>query len=626
DSAVETMNAILKEDPPELAVSGSRVQPALDRIVRRCLEKNAAERFHSAHDLGLALETLSSESSGASVSPSIAKPRARWLPWSIAGLALALATAAFFAGRGAAPSRDEPPTFQRLTFRRGNVNAARFAGDGSAVVYSALWENEPRRVYSAHGGNAESLTLAYTDVDLASVSRTGELALIMHSRNVVGFARVGTLARGSLTGTGARAVLEDVQTADWLPDGSGFAVARLAEDRRYVLEFPIGKPVYDTAGFITDVRVSPDGTLVAFADHPIQGDDRGSVAVVDRAGKKRTIPGDYASVQGVAWRPDGREIWFTGADKGNARSLFAATLEGTRRIVARVPGSLHLGDIGPDGSVLLWQEDGRSGIVGRAPGDTADRDLSWLDYSTVPRLSADGKTLLFTEEGDGGGLEYSVFMRPTDGGPAVRLGSGMGNALSPDGKWVLTARLNPEPVQYLLLPTGAGDARDVTHDDLAHSLGWFTSDGTRIVFWASAPGHASRVYRQSLSGGAAEPITPEGITGLPSPDGTLVAFQNKIYAAGSAEPSVIPGMGVDERVEGWSSDMKRVYVRQFPTESGAPIHEIDLATGRRTLRHNVARVPGARPGPWLSITPDGAGYFYAYSTTQAELFRVTGLK
>ncbi|HEX5043639.1 MAG TPA: hypothetical protein VFV75_12075 [Candidatus Polarisedimenticolaceae bacterium] len=67
-SGVETMNAILKEDPPELAVagSGSTVPVALERIVRRCLEKNPAERFHSAHDLGLALETLSGVSGSGS--------------------------------------------------------------------------------------------------------------------------------------------------------------------------------------------------------------------------------------------------------------------------------------------------------------------------------------------------------------------------------------------------------------------------------------------------------------------------------------------------------------------------------------------------------------------------------
>ena len=336
DSHVETMNAILKEDPPEFAETGARVPAGLDSIVRRCLEKSADERFYSAHDLGLALETISgSSASGASAASmavaGLAPAKRSLTPWLAGAGAVAVALAAFFAGhRTAGPAATEAPVYHRLTFRRGPIGSAHYASDGKTIVYSARWEGEPLRLYSTREESPDSLSLAFTDATVASISASGELALIMNPRNLAGYATIGTLARASLSGGAARAVLEDVQGADWLPDGSGFAVAHLV-DGRYHLEFPVGKSVYDTGGYVSDVRVSPDGALVAFIDHPVFGDDRGSVAVIDRAGKKRTLAGEYSSAQGVAWANQGREIWFTGADRGSARTLFAVS------VVRRVP-------------------------------------------------------------------------------------------------------------------------------------------------------------------------------------------------------------------------------------------------------------------------------------------------
>ncbi len=631
DSNVETMNAILKEDPPEIGASGRSVPPALDRIVRRCIEKNAAERFHSAHDLGLAIETLSASGASGESAASIGSgplpaARVRLAPWMLGVVAVVIAGAAYLAGRQLArPAAAASPTFRRMTFRQGVIHTARFASGARTVVYSATWGDEPKRLYSTSEGTPDSLALSYPDADIASVSSTGELALILNRRLIRGNAAVGTLARASATGGAARAVLEDVQDADWLPDGSGFVAARYVEGR-YRLEFPAGKTVYETAGYVSDVRVSPDASLVAFVDHPIQGDDRGSIAVVDRAGKKRSIPGDYSSVQGVAWAGGGREIWFTGADRGNARALFAATVGGAPRLVARVPGILHLGDVGLDGSVLLWQESTRSSIVGRARGDTADRDLSWLDYSTVPRLSDDGKLLVFTEEGDGGGVDYSVYIRPTDGGPAVRLGDGAGSDISPDGKWVLSLRLNPEPSQIVLLPTGAGEPKLLTHDDLSHELCRFAGGGTRVVFEAFAAGHPKRLYLQELSGGAPQPITPEGVTGPLSPDGRLVAFEGKLYEAGGSTTRPILGAEPADKIEGWGSDSKSLFVRQILVSGGQRVFRIDVTSGRRTLVHDIAPIHGAAPRAWFTITPDGSAYFCTYVAVLGDLFRVTGWK
>ncbi len=622
DSHVETMNAILKEDPPEFAASGANVPAGLDRIVRRCLEKSSDERFYSAHDLGLALESVSGSSITALTLPPV---RRRATPWLVAAGVVAIAAVAFFAGhRTAEPVAPAAPSYHRLTFRRGNISSARYAGDGKTIVYSAAWEGEPRRLYSTRNESPDSLTLAFPEADVASISSSGELALIMDRRSVRAYARIGTLARASLSGGAARAVLEDVQDADWLPDGSGFAAARYV-DGRYRLEFPVGKSVYESGGYISDVRVSPDGALVAFLDHPILGDDRGSVAVVDRAGKKSTLSGEYSSTQGLAWAKGGQEIWFTGADKGSARALYAVNTTGTLRTVDRVTGSLHLGDVGADGSVLMWDENSRIGLTGRMRGDTKDRDLSWFDWSNQPAISDDGRTLVFTEQGDGGGPEYSVYLRSLDGSPAVRLGAGTAADLSQDGKWVLTVRLNPAPAQLMLLPTGAGEAKQVTDDALAHDLGWFTSDGTHVVFVGFAPDHQPRLYLQALSGGTPQPITPEGVTGIPSPDGTLAAFDGKIYSADGGAPRPILGIEPGDRIIGWASQSRGLFVGRRLESGDFQIFHLD-AGGRRTLAHQLERVPGSTMGQSFAITPDGSAYVWTYSVAQSDLFRVTGLK
>ncbi len=187
-------------------------------------------------------------------------------------------------------------------------------------------------------------------------------------------------------------------------------------------------------GWISHLSVSPDGQRVAFLDQPILGDDRGGVSVVDSAGNQQKLPIECESAQGIAWSPSGREVWFTCASRGLWRALLAATLDGKVRTVLRVPGSLFLGDIAADGTVLLSHDNARRGIMGLAPGETTERDLSWLDWSQPMMLSEDGRTLLITEEGEGGGPGYGVFVRKTDGSPAVRLGTGEGTALSPDGR------------------------------------------------------------------------------------------------------------------------------------------------------------------------------------------------
>jgi eukaryotic-like serine/threonine-protein kinase len=641
DSHVETMNAILKEDPPEFSDINPSLPGSLDRIIRRCLEKQPGDRFHSAHDLAIALEAFSGASSQSAASIAldapVVGPSKRLSPVAAVAAVLVIGAGAFFAGRGftgrEAPAKTE---FQRLTYRRGPIWSAAIAPDGATFLYSAAWEGTPLQVYSTRSESPESMALPYVSGDVTSISAKGELAIVSNRVNLRGFARPGTLARAPLSGGALRDVMENVQDATWLPDGTDLAVSHVVNGK-YRLEFPIGKVVYETTGWISHLRVSPDGKRVAFLDQPIFGDDRGGPAIIDASGKKQSIPMECESTQGIAWAPSGQEVWFACASKGLWRALLAATLDGRVRTVLQVPGSLFLGDIAADGTVLLSHDNARRGMVSLAPGETKERDLSWLDWTQPVALSGDGRTLLFTEEGEGGGPGYGVFLRKTDGSPAVRLGTGEGMDLSPDGRWVIAQKLDPSPAQFMLLPTGAGQARALTADDITHLIGGFVPDGKRFVFTGFKPGQPPRVWVQAIDGGAPVPVTPEGFSGtLVTPDGTKVMArdrdsQRSLFPldpkSGSPEPLrfIEPADGVIR----FTADGRGLLVRRPAGNGAMQVSRVDLATGTRTPMRIVSPLPEAisQGGVGqLFMTADGSAYVYGYGVTHSDLFLVKGLK
>ena len=409
DTAADTMTAILMKDPPELTETNRAIAPGLDRIVRHCLEKNPEERFHSAHDLAFDLTSLSGDSAAAPALPitpiSSRKATLRFLlP---AALLVAGLAGGFFARE--ALTKSELPSFSRLTFRRGTVWNARFAPDGQTVVYSAAWEANPIELFLTRPESPESRPLGLSNASLLSVSSTGELAVMLQARtHTGGYQRFGTLARVPIAGGSPREVAEDVRYADWSPDGKDLAVARTSGVRGSgSLELPVGKKIYETPNRVEYPRISPDGRSVAFFE--LKGQSAGwSIVVVDVSGKAKTVTEGWKDWWNLAWSPDAKEIWFAAPEAvaaAGSSSLHAVTLGGRYRLVERMPGILELHDISRDGRVLLARVDLRSVVMVGSPGEPKERDLSWLDGSRVADLSSDGKALLITESGEGGGPE-----------------------------------------------------------------------------------------------------------------------------------------------------------------------------------------------------------------------------
>ena len=385
DSAADVMSAILKEDPPPLSETGRNVPPALERIVNHCLEKNPAQRFQSASDVAFNLEALSDVTATSKAGVSGAKAPARsWLRPALAGLLLVAACAgAYFLGTR--QHRSFAPSFHRLTYRRGTILAARFSPDGQTIVYGAALEGQPVELFTTRFDSTDSRPLGLGKAELLSVASTGELAVLLQPQ-ASGHAETGTLARVSLAGGAPREVLEEIQSADWTPDGSALALVR-AVGGRNTLEFPANRVIYQPHGWVSHVRFSRKGDLLAFADHIPTGDD-GRVVVTDTGGRPRAISSFYTSVEGVAWSGDGKEVWFAASPGGASRAIYGMSLSGKERLVLHVPGTLTLQDIARDGRLLLTEDNSQMQVMALPRGETTEKNLSWFDWSGLSRYFA----------------------------------------------------------------------------------------------------------------------------------------------------------------------------------------------------------------------------------------------
>ncbi len=471
-SAADTLSAILREDPPPLSAQNPAVPPALERVVQRCLEKDPAERFQSARDLAFALDALSSGASGPTSGPAIVPPVRQSKGALVAAAALAAIAGAFAIGRSLAPSASaQPVTITQLTVDRGVIRSARFAPDAETIVYGARWGGEPLKLFVARADTAESKPLDLPSGEVVAVAKTGDMLLSLQRQYLGSWTAEGTLARARLFGSSAREILERVRDADFLP-GDALAVARRVNGQDQ-LEVPQGNVVFRTPGYISSVRVSPDGKRVAFLEHPLFGDNRGYVAVYDGRGARRLTP-EYSGIESVSWTADGKEIWYGGAKDETTWPIKAIDPDVTTprhgRIVWYVPTNLMLFDIDARGRVLLTANEAAELTAGAIAGQTRERTLSWSGWMVPADISSDGRTvLLFVSDAD---PDYSVVIRGMDGSAAVKIGSGRAQELSPDGKWALS--ITPStPYRVLLLPTGAGESRQLDIGDIVPNVGVF---------------------------------------------------------------------------------------------------------------------------------------------------------
>jgi Tol biopolymer transport system component len=403
----------------------------------------------------------------------------------------------------------QSPAYLRLTFEQGTVYSARFAPDFRSIVYGAAWNGKALQLYSTVGDSPLAQPLNVTEASLLAISRSGELAVALYGVHVAHLeSEDGTLARTPLAGGSPREILEDVPWADWNANGE-LAVVHRSQGRDRI-EYPIGHVLYQSNGWISHLRFSPQADKLAFMDHPGLWDDRGSVCLIDRTGRMSVLSPEWESEDGLAWSPNGKEVWFTAVEKGSNRDLLAVNMSGRVRRILDLPTGMTLQDVAPDGRALVSLDAERLAMA------TAARDgkpvvLSWHDWDVAKDISPDGQSVLFEDSSEAAGARYSVAIRKIDGSPPVQLGEGSAGGLSPDGKWAISI-LPGTPGRIRLLPIGAGQPRMIAVAGLEHitnGSAHFLADGKRITVNGNETGRGERCYLVDLDGGKPQPITPE---------------------------------------------------------------------------------------------------------------------
>jgi dipeptidyl aminopeptidase/acylaminoacyl peptidase len=434
-------------------------------------------------------------------------------------------------------------------------------------------------------------------------------------------------------------IAEHVREADWAPDGERLAIIRDVNGRDR-LEFPMGNALYEAPGYLSDLRVSPAGDRVAFFEHPVKYDDRGDVAIVDLARKKTTLGSGYWGLEGLAWSRDGSELLFAAGLSYAQFRIYGVTLGGRIRQALESAGGLTIHDIALDGRWLVTRDDIGATMMAKPAGAREEVDLSWLDFTSPVRFTADGRTLLFSEQSGPVGTNYATGLRRTDGSPLVQLGEGLGTDLSPDGKWVLSI-VPSSPPTLMLYPTGAGDARrlDTRPIESLSTATWFP-DGRRVLLCGAEPGRASRCYVHDLNG-PPRAVTADNVgNGLVAPDGRHFLAQRggassrvqasnskaEFYSIDGGEPRPVPGLTADDVLVRFASDGRSVIVTQ--TTLPARLERVFLDTGRRELMYRIApsRTAGIVGISGLSVADDPAVYAYSLYQFLSRLFIVQGAR
>jgi eukaryotic-like serine/threonine-protein kinase len=563
--------------------------------------------------------------------PIQSKPKGRWTAVALVVVfSILLLGMGIWVGRRMASPR--VLDFQRLTVRHGTVYTARFTPDGHNVMYTASWDGAPVEVFSTDLKIPGERSVGIPSSQLLAVSSTGQMAVLESPSYAFMFTMRGILAQVPLTGGSPRQIAENVEGADWSPDGKSLAIVRQVGERQR-LEYPVGHILFETDGWISHPRISPKDGQIAFLDHPTRDDDQGMVSVIDFAGHKKVLSTGWESEEGLAWSPDGSEVWFSAALTGLQRRIYAVDLSGRIRPAFRAPAGVILQDIAPDGRLLLTRDEQRAGVMGMAEGATRERDLSWLDWSLPVDISRDGKTVLLDEQGEQSGPTYTVAIRDMQGSPPIPLGEGMAGDFSPDGKWVVTT---VSYTQLMLLPTGAGAVKRIDRGGIEHYLHeihWMP-DGKQIVFAGSMAGHPIRCFIQNVDGGPPRPITPEGVSWCHvSPDGQLIAAGDmnafKLYPLDGGAPLPMAGLMPGETFS-WTTDPQFVYAFQEHKPSLAPlkVFRVNIVNGQRQLFKEV--VPSDQTGLCgmmrVIFSANGRAYVYGYIRQLSELYMVSGVK
>jgi len=648
-SAQQIIVKIIADEARPVGEVRKSVPPNVAAALSKALEKLPADRFAGAQAFADALAdphfTTAREGASGVASRADVRDLGAWIrsPWSWSALVVAAAAVALAVvlTRRAVPA--SPPWFTARTFDSRSIFNARFMPDGQTIVFSGPPDmGTVSRVYVIRPDHPDPVPFGPDSTHLLNVSSTGVLAVLTHASYLRSHRLfTGTLATFSLDGEAPHEVTTGVREADWSPDGKSMAVIRDSSGTD-LLEYPVGTVLVRSQGYLSDLRISPDGDAIAYLQHPARFDDRGSAVIADRAGRTLARSGDFQGVEGVAWRPDGKSVLYSSAGGGGTGVATFALREldrsGRDRWALSGPGDLTVQDVSRQGRVLLTDDRQMVRVVGRGPGAAEETDLGVRNWSQRPVLSEDGRYLAFSDAGSMGGTDYSVLWRKTDGAPPVRLGEGNTLAVSRDDGIVLAA-VTTTPAKLMLYPTGPGAAQrlDSGQFQILHMGGSYVRVAGRdtiVFFCGTEPRQSERCYVDSVSRGSPIAVTPPGTSqAVISPDGRTVLAQVgdsvASYPLAGGAPRPAHGFRPGDGLIRWSPDGREVWVwTNQSSASRLQFDRVDPATGARAPLLSVVprELSGVRGFEWPTLADDPHVYAYNQFLYTSLLYTVDGLR
>ena len=626
---------VITAEPRSLSAQRKSVPASMDAAVRTALEKLPADRFASAKEFA---DALARSADMMHAPRDHAAGRRRMPPWLALSAACAVLVAASIAAFLLGAHRriaSAPVTFRQVTFAIQAIANARFAADGRTIVFDAMRQSRVPTIYIIRPDYPDARSLGLDDAHFLAVSSKNELAVLTGARYIAHRLFIGTLARIPLEGGTPREMLDSVREADWSPDGSSLAVIHVVggHDR---LEYPVGTVLFDTPGYLSDLRVSPDGERVAFFDHPTRFpyDDRGAVDVVDRARHRSVLARSFSGEEGLAWSADGGSVLFS-ASEGPRLQVHEVDLDGRVHVALPTPGTMMMQDVSRAGRWLAIRDDREFQIHAHPPGRVDDLNLSWLDQSVTSVMSRNGRLLGLTDASEFASADYASIVRKTDGSPAVRLGDGWVTDFTPDAQWVV-AVVPSTPPQLRLYPVGAGDTRRLdlgAFETLTDARVW-GPDADSTLACGTMSGHVPRCYLRTSSADVWRPVTGDGTDhGHMSPDGQLVLTtstdgSNHLYDLRTGTARSVQGLRGGEQVIRWSPDGKSLWVWQ-PDTLPVAVDRVDIAAGQRARLTTFDPQTGGQGMMRVvdvSLADDPRVYSYGIVVQTSQLFVIEGAR
>jgi eukaryotic-like serine/threonine-protein kinase len=625
ENVITILAGVINQQPAPLSALVPAIPPELEWIIAQCLKKDPDRRIQHMVDVKIALEDVLDRLDSPSTAPAAGRPRRRWVVPVLVAALLGIGAGIWASLR---LFHREPITFQRLTFRQGDVVASHFAPNGS-IVYSAMWDGAPPALFVAQPGSREARALDLPSGIIQSVSGSGEMAILLGAG---ASGTLGTLARAPLAGGAPRPLLENVSAADWSPAGDSLAVIR-TQNGQHRIEYPIGNVLYQTSSLGTPVflRVSRHGDRVAFFDATTGGGF--SLQTIDTQRRTRILSRGWRSVGGLGWSPNDAQLWFAGQRTGSDPGIYTVDLGGRERLLTQTAGWPTLNDIAADGRILVSNTDSRIGIRGLIPGAKEESELGWLDASAIRDISNDGKEIVSMELSSGQGQNSAIYLRSTDGAAAVRLGYGNRPVLSPDGKWVVCLRKNGSSAQIVLLPAGAGEEKPLRTAGIQPETAEWFPDGQRVLFTGNEPAQPPRTYTYDLASNQIHPVTPPGVRATAvSPDGQSVIVVGdgtaSLFSLAGRPAILLGAIGPDTSVIRWSADGTHIFLeRTDPERRKAAILSMDARSGRVEAVRDL-KLPDRTAFffDFARLSADGQFYAFSYQRDFSTLYLVNGLK